>query len=174
MGTLAESVRLKENSYFVAFSFLRGFLFFLLCVFFFLSFLHILTYFYIFFYTYYLVMNLAMIFLVAKILGLVLAAFLTFQAFRRRHTQGVKIWTAFWIALPLDFFVLSLLDGIIKATFFLPDSVLGKMIGVNDLYFAVQLARFIVVWMVIAQAAGHHLAAIFRSAGLLPETDHHD
>merc|ERR1712212_1116535 len=163
MGTLAESVRLKENSYFVAFSFLRGFLFFLLCVFFFLSFLHILTYFYIFFYTYYLVMNLAMIFLVAKILGLVLAAFLTFQAFRRRHTQGVKIWTAFWIALPLEFFVLSLLD-----------SVLGKMIGVNDLYFAVQLARFIVVWMVIAQAAGHHLAAIFRSAGLLPETDHHD
>merc|ERR1711962_222829 len=144
--------RLKENSYFVAFSFLCGF-----------SFFSALRIRFSFFFYIYIGMNLAMIFLVAKILGLVLAAFLTFQAFRRRHTQGVKIWTAFWIALPLEFFVLSLLD-----------SVLGKIIGVNDLYFAVQLARFIVVWMVIAQAAGHHLAAIFRSAGLLPETDHHD
>merc|ERR1711962_1621526 len=155
--------RLKENSYFVAFSFLCGF-----------SFFSALRIRFSFFFYIYIGMNLAMIFLVAKILGLVLAAFLTFQAFRRRHTQGVKIWTAFWIALPLEFFVLSLLDGIIKATFFLPDSVLGKVIGVNDLYFAVQLARFIVVWMVIAQAAGYHLAAIFRSAGLLPETDPHD
>ena len=75
---------------------------------------------------------------------------------------------------PFFFYSFFLSDGIIKATFFLPDSVLGKMIGVNDLYFAVQLARFIVVWMVIAQAAGYHLAAIFRSAGLLPDTDHHD
>merc|ERR1711962_197366 len=144
--------RLKENSYFVAFSFLCGF-----------SFFSALRIRFSFFFYIYIGMNLAMIFLVAKILGLVLAAFLTFQAFRRRHTQGVKIWTAFWIALTLEFFVLSLLD-----------SVLGKVIGVNDLYFAVQLARFIVVWMVIAQAAGYHLAAIFRSAGLLPETDHHD
>merc|ERR1712212_908924 len=95
------------------------------------------------------------IFLVFKALGILAALFFTTQAFRRQHSQGAKIWAAFWMALPLEIFFLSLFDGLLGA--------------IIPYYALVQIARFILVWMLIAQVAGEHVLGIFKSAGLLSQ-----
>merc|ERR1712189_10198 len=93
------------------------------------------------------------LFIATKLVGVLCAIFFTVQAFNRRHEQGLRIWTSFWLALPLELFIFSLFDGLLGA--FIP-------------YFSIlQICRFIVIWMLLAQAAGEHISSLYRSAGLL-------
>merc|ERR1712133_28859 len=104
------------------------------------------------------------LFIATKLVGVLCAIFFTVQAFNRRHEQGLRIWTSFWLALPLELFIFSLFDGLIKAALFPADGLLGAFIP----YFSIlQICRFIVIWMLLAQAAGEHISSLYRSAGLL-------
>merc|ERR1712142_284127 len=96
----------------------------------------------------------AVVFLAVKLVGVLAAVLFTLQSFRRQHEQGMKIWTAFWITLILEFFVLGIIDAIF---------------GFIPYYTILQICRFVVVWMLISQAAGDHFVAAFKKVGLLSE-----
>ena len=65
-----------------------------------------------------------------------------------------------FVSLPL------ISDGMIKVGLSSVDGLLGAIL---PYYALVQIARFILVWMLIAQVAGEHVLGIFRSAGLLSQ-----
>merc|ERR1712142_11579 len=96
----------------------------------------------------------AVVFLAVKLVGVLAAVFFTLQSFRRQHEQGMKIWTAFWITLILEFSVLGIIDAILNIVVILP---------------ADAIFRFVVVWMLISQAAGDHFVVAFKKVGLLSE-----
>merc|ERR1712105_205388 len=108
----------------------------------------------------------AVVFLAVKLAGVLAAFFFTLQSFRRQHEQGMKIWTAFWITLILEFFVLGIIDGILNIVVILPaDAIFGFI----PYYTILQICRFVVVWMLINQAAGDHFVVAFKKVGLLSE-----
>merc|ERR1712168_909192 len=108
----------------------------------------------------------AVVFLAIRLVGVLAAFFFTFQSFRRHHEQGMKIWSAFWITLILEFFVLGIIDGILNIVVILPaDAIFGFI----PYYTILQICRFVVIWMLIAQAAGDHIVAAYKKVGLLSE-----